>query len=328
MKGKRYILALLICMFSLASCASPLKKSLVNEEIPQFNGSVTPITIPIQLEYKPVKSKINISMAFDYNLILNTGSGKKSHLLSESETSMKLISDIKKLGDMLIWNMKVIEYTENNNAHKPHIPIAEFTLLTDKYGDIKESEISLPFFEQPQVRSKIGEKEFENMKKEIKESLQLSSTLPNTPVITGDYFIKTRAFESLLTDSFFNLSGKEIPEEPASIVKGWAYYDDRKVLVSSIDHTSSTDAFFNKYIVDDRMKLQMQVKGYNLSDAETLMLCRGEIFVKTGFAGIQGEAMKELWRDFKIKGEIPTDPSTSADFFLRARITVSSKLEN
>jgi hypothetical protein len=61
MKGKSHILVFLICMLFLTSCASPLKKSLVNEEMPKFAGSITPITIPIQPEYKPVNQSMKLN---------------------------------------------------------------------------------------------------------------------------------------------------------------------------------------------------------------------------------------------------------------------------
>lgn len=112
MKGKKYILALLICMFFLASCASPLKKSLVNEEIPQFVGSITPITIPIQPEYQPVNMKLDTSLAIDLNFTLNAGSDKKIYSIYETEISMNVITNVKKLGDMLTWNTKC-KYSAN-----------------------------------------------------------------------------------------------------------------------------------------------------------------------------------------------------------------------
>lgn len=183
------------------------------------------------------------------------------------------------------------------------------------------------FLSNRKFDQKWGEAKLENMKKEWKEELKFSPTLPNTPVITGNNFIKARLFEALLESPIFEPFGKIIPPvEPVSIVKGWGYFEGIKVLVSAIDYV------YEKLIEGDTA-LRIIINGYTLTNSENFMPVRSDLFFKAGIFGIPGfgrpgELLKKMWRKFEIKGEIPNDPSASGDFFIRARSIMSSKLEN
>ena len=317
MKQKRTLLVLLIGMCFLSSCASPLKKQLLSNEVPTFGGPITPISIPIQPEYKPSKIKIDSKIALVFDITTYTGSSPKKNYASEEEWSESWTSHATKLGDMLTWDLKMVEYTENFRTTRPNIPLAEIKILTDKRGSIKEHEILLPFFEQPQIRSKMGDKEIENLKKEMKNALDFSPALSQTPVVTGSILYTTNVFEAFKAKTGIDLLSNK--EKPNSIVKGWGYFEGRKVIISSMDYVFE--------ISEKDQKFKTLMKGYSLWDADTYMPVKGEVLINIGFYGDRGDLLKLFWKLLKQKGEIPRD-STSTDITLKVIISQSSQFTN
>jgi hypothetical protein len=61
---KRFFFIIIIFPLLLTSCASPLKQKLISEKEPKFEGLVSPITIPIQFEYKPARGKWEVEGIF------------------------------------------------------------------------------------------------------------------------------------------------------------------------------------------------------------------------------------------------------------------------
>ncbi|MCE5319270.1 MAG: hypothetical protein LLG04_18140 [Parachlamydia sp.] len=322
MKLKVHIIALLAIVVFIASCVTPLEKSLHNEELPQFHAPITPITIPIQPEYKPVQNVVlNTSLVMDINITFYNGSEKKTRSIYETDISMKSVYNVRKLGEMLTWNVNVIEYSENYDSLRPSVPLADCTILTDKYGNVKESEILLPFFEQPQVRLKMGEAKYEEIKKEMKEAVMFSSTFPNTPVITGSNFTNTNILKYFENSPVFEPLVRIIPEEPKNILKGWAYFNGSKVLV----HT--TDFVFEKSDENNSV-MQIIINGYGLTNPDTFMLVNGESFIKAGFYGFSKKMIEQLFEALQKKDELQNQEFTSADFFIRIRNSYSQKNKN
>jgi hypothetical protein len=305
MTKRKYILAMLIAnLVLLVSCVSPSMKSLINEEIPKFSGVITPVTILIQPEYKPLRGKVIATSVVNANLILK-GSEVKKYSILESEITMTSIADIKKIGDMLTWNLKTYEITENNQSRKVNIPYFDVTLLTDKYGEVKEFECLAPYFEQPSIRSKMGETKLEEIKSEMKKSFQFSRPLTRTPIITGSVIFELplkSALHEIIQESPL-LSQYEdvllkVPETIGSKVQGWAYFEGRKVLVVI------TDFAYNETSKKGDVKFNALLSGYTLLDPEKFVPIYMNSLFKVTFSDIRGVTLKALWEGAN-RGKLP-----------------------
>lgn len=268
MKVTRYFVGIIVCVLLICSCASPLKKRLVTGEIPKYTGPLTPISIPVQLEYKPAKYKMVSSSVYSASVTADEGSANEKHESIEQESSMSAVMHITKIGDLLTSILTVKEVTENYQTVKSDIPFFEVKLLIDRYGNIKESEISAPFFEQPHIKAKIEADKIEKTKEMMKKMLKHAPSLPQEPVVTGSILFETNISE-LLSDliPYVPLRGL-IKERPKSIVKGWGYFNGRKVMVSTID-----------YVYEHKEKdgkLLISMNGYTLWDLDNSMLVRVE----------------------------------------------------
>lgn len=278
MKVTRYIVAIIVCVLLICSCASPLKKRLVTGEIPKYTGPLTPISIPVQLEYKPAKYKMVGSSVYSASVTADEGSANENHASIEQESSWSLVMHITKIGDLLTSIATVKEVTENYQTFKSDIPFFEVKLLIDRYGNIKESEISAPFFEQPHIKAKIETDELEKTKEMMKKICKNLPTLPQDPVVTGSTLFEPKNISELLSDLIPHVPHVPlrdlilralIKEGPKSIMKGWGYFNGRKVMVSTIDYV-----YEHK---EKHGKLRISMNGYSLRDLENFMAVRTEI---------------------------------------------------
>lgn len=271
MKVARYLVAIIVCVLLICSCASPLKKRLVSGEIPKYTGPLTSISIPVQLEYKPAKYRTDSSSVVSVSVTTDKGSVNEKHESFEQEASTSFVTHITKLGDMLTYIASAKEVTENYQTLKSDIPFVEVKLLIDKYGNVKESEISAPFFEQPHIKAKIEGDKFEKMMEVIKKVVKHIPPLPQDPVVTGSTLFKPKVLE-LLSDVIPSMPLSDlIKEEPKNIVKGWGWFNGRKVMVSTIDY----DYEFKKQDV----KLHISMNGYSLWDLDNFMAVQAETFM-------------------------------------------------
>ena len=144
-------------------------------------------------------------------------------------------------------------------------------LLFDKYGNVKESEISAPFFEQPHIKAKIEGDKFEKMMEAIKKVAKHIPPLPQEPVITGSTLFEHKVLE-LLSDVIPSMTLSDlIKEEPKNIVKGWGWFNGRKVMVSTIDYVYESKK--------EDGKLCISMNGYSLWDLDNFMPVRAETFM-------------------------------------------------
>lgn len=271
MKVARYLVAIIVCVLLICSCASPLKKRLVSGEIPKYTGPLTSISIPVQLENKPAKYRTDSSSVVSVSVTTDKGSANEKHESFEQEASTSFVTHITKLGDMLTYIASAKEVTENYQTLKSDIPFVEVKLLIDKYGNVKESEISAPFFEQPHIKAKIEGDKFEKMMEAIKKVVKHIPPLPQDPVVTGSTLFKPKVLE-LLSDVIPSMPLSDlIKEEPKNIVKGWGWFNGRKVMVSTIDY----DYEFKKQDV----KLHISMNGYSLWDLDNFMAVQAETFM-------------------------------------------------
>jgi len=271
MKVTRYLVAVIVFVLLICSCASPLKKRLTTGEIPKYTGSLTPISIPVQLEYKPAKYRTNSSSFVSASITADEGSSNEKPESLEQESSTVFVTHLTKIGDLLTLIATFKEVTENYQTVKSDIPLFEVKLLIDRYGNLKESEISAPFFEQPHIKAKIEADKLEKTKEMMKKMFKYAPSLPQDPVVTGSILFKPKISE-LLSDLIPHMPLRDlIKEEPKSIVKGWGYFNGRKVMVSTMDYVYE---FAKK---DGNLRISM--KGYSLWDFDNFMPVRSETFM-------------------------------------------------
>ena len=115
----RWILLFLVLLLSSCTTSSPLKKKLLNGEIPRYEGIVTPISIPIKPEYKPAE-------VITQNVTVTLQDGKAI------EASTEMHCNVSEIGPLLIWNMKVLNMKQAGRYYSPGLPIVEARVLTDK----------------------------------------------------------------------------------------------------------------------------------------------------------------------------------------------------
>jgi hypothetical protein len=156
---------MIILPLLLTSCASPLKQKLLSEKEPKFEGLVSPITIPIQPEYKPASGK--------WELESITLIGKKT-----TEIGMNSNFNISALGDLFVWNITVVKIKIGTKTIAPNLPIMDARMLIDKFGVPSEFEMSLPAFKNSELSDKIRQ----DLRAEFKKTIeQLKSDFPTSP---------------------------------------------------------------------------------------------------------------------------------------------------
>jgi len=199
---------------TVKTSASLLVKKMQSGEV-RFEGSITPVLIPINPEYKPGK--------FRYN-----DSGVLQTAEKTEEWSSEYTSAISEMGDLLIWEMATDELG--------------FRLLTDRHGRIKEIEATTGFKEADEILQKIIKNTVFSIPDKVRTGDKyISVTFPGLPVI-GE-----------LGDKHFY-----------SILKGWSYYNGKKVLVTELNQ---------------KIKLReatLILNGYSLIDPETFQQIKGE----------------------------------------------------
>ncbi len=102
------IILLSLVIVGCTTTQSSIQKRLSIGGVPQFNEYISPMTVPIQPMYKPVTLNFKIEMAMNFSVTENSSTKKKDEYLK-----MTGKYKIKKLGDMLTWNLVVDEINTN-----------------------------------------------------------------------------------------------------------------------------------------------------------------------------------------------------------------------
>ena len=119
---KLIILLVFIATFFIISCASPLKKRLQSNEPIRFEGYITPVTIPLQIQYKPANAKFKITSV----AVVQFGKEKENE-----EQSCSGYYQVSHLGGKTLWDIKITKFRTGNQTLSHKLPLAEMRLLVE-----------------------------------------------------------------------------------------------------------------------------------------------------------------------------------------------------
>ena len=309
------IIIICILVFSISACTPfrhPLEKRLENGDIPQFNGYISPISVPIQPMYSPVTSDFNYSQA------MKISGNEGSKTFNETEyIEMTGRTKIAKLGDLLTWDLYVNKIIIGGETLSfPNHNWIEIRMLTDKFGEVREVEITSPAL----IAANMKKKEMDEFIASISESMNLfTGVFPKNPVRSGDYIFK--ADKSFILKQLSKIGVNHIDNEFKYIIKGWGYLNNNKVIVASINEIMNLDvskifesnadvvaakAAYDKARADlvkaypnsvdlrisapsdIEMLILMKISGYILIDPESFRIIDSNIFVEVNMSSPSG----------------------------------------
>lgn len=189
------------CVFLLIACAAPLKQTVIENENPEYEGLISPISIPITPEYKPAKYRIELSSV--------TVSDKVS-----MEISIIGFWTISPLEDSLSsdTSINITSVKRNGRSVFGTAPVMNIRVLMTRHGEVEEVEcFSSAFEDQKQLD------EFCNNMRN--EAMRTAGLLNKKPVRTGDWIIRAP-----IGDEFFDI-----------LVKGYGFLGDKRVIVAEYD---------------------------------------------------------------------------------------------
>lgn len=278
-----------------------VKAMFLEGSIPRFEGRITPITIPVQPQYKQADGTYTALTMKDHSeedfvnhvaaseLSMETmakemGISKKElkRVLSRatrkpanvdagnkySEIQFSGNYKISALGDLLVadWNLTQLKVDGKNIS--PKLPLMNCRFLMSKYGETKEKEFSYPALDEIKISKSEVEKFDALMRKDMN---QVNYTLSKTSVRTGD-IIAPIPIENLLQQcTGNNCVLKNTTGTMGYVVKGWGYYKGKKVMVSSLDYQTDLEL---AGLTND---IQSQMYGYVLFDSDTFQIVKSEI---------------------------------------------------
>jgi len=260
----RKSIILILLSFSMAACTatqSSLKKRLLIGWVPQFNEYISPMTVPVQPMYRPCVFKFKSEMAANFYVTENSSTEKVNQYIK-----MEGKCKIQKLGDMLTWDLIVNKVVTNNETIAPNHALVQARMLTDMFGKIQEIEAT-----SPALSSNIEQEKIDKFVKSMKQSIKkISAGLPENPVRSGDSIIKINKSSLLAMEPEFQNDIK-MDGEIAYIIKGWSFFNGKKVIVASMYHVITTDI--------DGVEIQMIMNGYNLYDPKTFQVVEGYLLL-------------------------------------------------
>ena len=265
MKNKYLSLIVAFFIFSCSPIKTPLEQKLLDGEMPSFNSYISPITVPIQPEYSPVKANFTYSIATFMSITENNQVKNKSEYLKM--TGKTKISNI---ADQLVWDIDINTVVSEGKTVSPKQSLASLRLLTDKYGKMNEIELSSPAL----IAANVDHKEIDEFLKTIRSSMEtFGSILPNTPVNSGDPITKIdkNTMLKILEEDAQNIN---MENDLKYIIDGWSVFNDKKVIVASIDQNFSIE-------MKNNVNLNFYMKGYNLFDSDTFQVIDGNLLIIT-----------------------------------------------
>jgi hypothetical protein len=190
---------LIVFCFFLIGCVSSQKSFHYS---PVFDGGVIPIQIPIQPRYMPCEYQISAVMEF----FENQNKTEKSEVFGESK--------IQKFDDNLLLSTKINKMTVDGETIQGKLPIIDAQFLITTYGAMLKKEILFPLFAN---NAELHDK----LLTLVDESFLFSQhgTFPQNKIATGDYLISIDILDSPI----------------GTKLKGYSYYNGKKVIVGGID---------------------------------------------------------------------------------------------
>lgn len=209
------------------SCVTPQEI----QKPPDLIGTILPIRIPIEAEYRPVKAEFTLTTILTSSFFENNQRSKSTEK-SKTQGDLQITSS----GQNLIWEINVKKIVTDNETFSPRLPLGNIRLLTDNTGNLINHEASFPFL----ATDKRWKKIHDDFTKSLNEIITNVVSRPlKSPVVSGDVLCKYNTFFQLSEDL------KKVPiidvllhamkdnQNNNIIVDGWAYYDNAKVIVAS-----------------------------------------------------------------------------------------------
>jgi hypothetical protein len=260
---------LIIIIILLSSCAAQkrLTQKLPKGGLPHFDGPIIPISKHVKLKYSPSRidfqvSTIEMAELFDLDLckLLFIGQplskiacendvekfGNKAQIINETTvTSGNII--VTRWGENLVWDVRTLQVTRGDQVWKPSLPINSVWVLSDCRCKVREIEISFPALEKAQAQDipKPGTQEY---KKAVNLFRQSFLPLPEKPVRTGNALcsFSLSAIVGEMLSFWGEVNGQSIlhilEDNGQTLkyeVKGWSYFNERKVLVAELDFSGT-----------------------------------------------------------------------------------------
>ena len=273
-----------LALIPLLTGCVPSKSTITDFSIPIYQDYISPITVPIQPEYKPA------SVYFEYSTIMDSSITEKSKTEKKSSSlKMEGNTNIRKLGELLIWDTNVNKMLDNGKSYSPSKSLISIKLLTDRYGEIQEFELSSPALESSRAAKAEVDKFIELMRKNMKS---FGAVLSSSPVRTGDTIRQTNM--DYLVDSMEQINKSSLIGDSLNwIVKGWGIHNKKKVIVTSVDSELS-------FQIKGNINVQMRVNGYTLFDPSTFQIVESKMLMVMNTPYMEGNSfsMKILSQRF------------------------------
>ena len=290
MKSGKHEFAFLIVLVVLSSCTSLqfLNKNAMDVELPRYEGKITPISLPIKAEYKSSSVRFRSST-------ITLEKGKKTEVSTGGEY------EVSEVGELLLWELKIVEMKIGAQKISPRLPIVHGRLLTEKSGETIKIELSYPASGiQSGEEPKRGTNEYNSLVAGWPYSFY--TVLPNEPVKTGDILFSVPIRECIPVNLMDWLSGLTTFEPIGrntgetlrwkTTLQGWSHYNEKRVLVGKISERTGLR------LKDASGFLSAAIDGYTLIDAETFQPMKGETFLSISWGGeawmIQGSFSAEI----------------------------------
>ena len=259
MRSSGFVIILSILMVLVSSCASSMKRKLVTGEIPKFEGPITPISTPVQLEHKPAKYNFTVKQ------VVQEGEERIK------ERSLRGNSTVSPLGDLLVWELKVSTIKVGRRRVAPKVPIVASRILTNKYGKFDEQDLSFPALEKIDSAPAEGTREFNDMFNLIKTAFL---GFPTEPVRSGDIIIIPRAIAlKRIQHALPQLRGWSGGEDIKVILKGRSYFNGKGVFVAY------ANASFVLTAPHDETEMRVKYSMYTILDEETCVTLEREALI-------------------------------------------------
>jgi hypothetical protein len=242
------------------------------DSLPRFTGVIMPITVPVKARYSQISLTANADS--DTQIVVTDTGGKKTTERTKTTTYSKMV--VTANGDKLQWSSTAHKMAVNGQVYESSIPIVEIRAVSDRVGKFDEVEIHFPALVKEGAKDipTPGSPEYE---RHLRALRRVWPGLSVEPVTTGSSLVSIPLSDMMeLSDEV--VSGIDPGDQVKLKVKGWSYYNDRKVLVTEVDFSKSN------LMGRGGVGVSIGMDGYLLFDALTFaivrsdMLCSGELF--------------------------------------------------
>jgi len=230
-------------ILALCGCAS------VNS-VPKFDGEISPVTTPIDLQYRPCFGHYVTAMSITY------GTEKAHFSANSSYKGMKV-------GENFRLFTTIDQMSVNGRTMRHKLPLAEIDMLMTTKGAKINTSVSFPGFHAVGVSVLKGSSEYENIAKSIDKTRRI---FPSTAVVTGDVAAFNDDSDMRFVDSPSGSIGY--------VLAGTSTYSNKKVYVFTI---SLSDVKVVQTHLGKDSNLIINVDGYELLDVKTMTIIKSDI---------------------------------------------------